>query len=213
MRGVNKSRAGAAVLLAMCSNGTTQPPRLWLEQVRIEEKAPSAAPASVLEIKLLLEAGSAPVEVHTLDCVMPRLRDASGKDVAISDWRSFAGMAPPQLPPPPQPPLASGQRHVVCRYTVIRRAEGGYHLMAPNGGADFPAGTYVITAKLDLIPTTRELWTARFRAANRPTRQPNGRKVAADPEKEAQRYAAHWGTVDTFFKGPLETPELTFTLR
>ncbi len=212
-------RRGAAVLLALCSNAATQPPRVWLEPVQIpvnaKDKAPAGAAATrVMEIKLMLEAGSAPVEVHTLSGVMPRLRDAHGKDVVLGDWRAVAGFAPPQRPPPPQPPLAPGKRHVVCSYTVVRRADGGYHLLAPYGGADLPAGSYVITAGLDLTPTTRAMWTAQFRAGvDRPTRRPDGSKASDDPEQEAQRYAAHFGTVDGFFKGRVETPELSFTLR
>ena len=210
----NKTQRGAAVLLALCSTAGTQPARVWLEPVPIQDKAPSgAAVARVMEIKLVLEAGSAPVEVHTLTGVMPRLRDAHGKEVVLGDWRAVAGFAPPQRPPPPQPPLAPGKRHVVCSYTVVRRAEGGYHLLAPYGGADVPAGSYVITAGLDLVPTTREAWTAQFRAGVRRPAQPGEPKTSDDPEREAQRYAAHFQTVDSFFKGRVETPELSFTLR
>lgn len=207
----NTTRSGAAVLLALCSSAATQPPRLWLEPVLIKDKVPTGAATSrVMEIRLVLEAGSAPVEVHTLSGVMPRLRDAQGKEVVLGDWRSVAGFAPPQRPPPPQPPLAPGKRHVVCSYTIVRRADGGYHLLAPYGGADVPAGTYVITAGLDLTPTTRELWTAQYRAGvDRPARRA---KTADDPDQEAQKYAAHWQTVDGFFKGRVEAPEISFTL-
>lgn len=209
-----KTRTGAAVLLALCSNAATQPPRLWLEPVPIKEKALAGATATpVMEIKLVLEAGSSPVEVHTLSEVMPRLRDSHGKEVGLMDWRSFAGFAPPQRPPAPLPPLAPGQRHVVCSYTVLRRTAGGYHLMAPNGGGDLPAGTYVITASLDLTPTTREMWIAQYRAGiNRPARRPRGAKTTDDAEQAAQPYAAHFQTVDSFFKGRVEAPELSFTL-
>lgn len=215
MRKLKQTGAGAAVVLALCSNAATQPPRLWLEQAHIQQGGRSSTdPAAVMEIKLVLEAGSAPVEVQTLDGVMPRLRDASGNVVGLSDWRAIAGMAPPQPPKPPQPPLAPGKRHVVCSYTVVRRPEGGYHLMAPYGGADVPRGTYVISAKLALTPTTREMWTAQLRAAGgQLARRGSGKKSPTNPEVEAEKYAAHWQTVDGFFKGLVETPELTFTLR
>lgn len=211
----NKTRNGVAVLLAVCSNAATQPPRAWLEPTRVKDQAPPGATTSrVLEIRLMLEAGSAPVEVHTLSGVMPRLRDARGNEVVLGDWRAVAGFAPPQRPPAPQPPLSPGKRHVVCSYTVVRRADGAYHLMAPYGGADLPAGTYAITAGLDLTPTTREMWVAQFRAGvDRPTRRPDGSKSTDDPEQEAQRYAAHFQAVDGFFKGRVETPVLSFTLR
>lgn len=203
------------MLLALSSNAAMPTPRIWLEQVPIHNRAPAPnAPAPVLEIKLVIEAGSAPVEVHSVDPVMPRLRDASGREVGLSDWRTFAGMAPPQPPPSPQPPLAPGGRHVLCSYTVLKRVEGGYHLMAPNGGADLPAGTYVISAALNLLPTTREAWTAQYRVAgNLPMHRPRGSKTVNDPDREADKYAAHWATVDSFFKGRVETPDLTFTLR
>lgn len=165
-----------------------------------------------MEIKLVLEAGSAPVEVQTVNGVMPRLRDAKGKEIVLGDWRAVAGFAPPLRPPPPEAPLAPGKRHVVCSYTVVRRAEGGYHLMAPYGGGDLPAGTYEITAGLDLTPTTREMWTAQYRTGvDRPTQRPQGRKTD-DAEQEAQRYAAHFQTVEGFFKGRVEAPALSFAL-
>jgi len=209
-----KTRTGAAVLLALCSNAATQPPRLWLEPVPMKEKAPAGATTTpVMEIKLVLEAGSSPVEVHTLSGVMPRLRDSQGKAVVLGDWRAMAGLAPPQRPALPLPPLAPGQRHVVCSYTVLRRAEGGYHLMVPYGGGDMPAGTYVISAGLDLLPTTREIWLAQYRAAvNRPARRSRAAHTEDDAEQAAQPYAAHFQTVDRFFKGRIETPELSFTL-
>jgi hypothetical protein len=204
----------AAVLLAVSSSGSARPPRLWLESKPVHDKAAGGAATRVLEIKLVLEAGSAPVEVHTLSGVMPRLRDASGKDVVLGDWRAVAGMAPPQPPQPPQPPLSPGQRHVVCSYTVVRRAEGGYHLLAPYGGADVPAGTYAITARLDLTPTTREQWMAQYRAASfGPLQPPGGPKAKEGPEQAADKYAAHWPTVAGFFTGRLEAPEISFTLR
>lgn len=214
MRKGNRVRNGAAVLLALCSNAATQPARIWLEQVPIQNKtATRDAPSPVLEIKLVLEAGSAPVEVHSVDPVMPRLRDAGGKEIGLGDWRNVAGLAPPQPPPLPQPPLAPGKRHVVCSYTVLRRPDGRYHLMAPFGGADMPAGTYAISAALDLMPITREAWTAQYRiAANLPMHRPSGSKTARNPEQEAEKYATHWATVASFFTGRVVTPDLTFTL-
>ena len=191
------------MLLALCSSAAAQPPRVWFESVPIRQGSPAGGDATpVLEIKLMLEAGSAPVEVHTVAPVMPRLRDAQGKDVVLGDWRAVAGMAPPQPPPPPQPALASGQRHVVCSYTVLRRAAGGYHLMAPYGGADLPAGTYTITAALDLTPTTREMWIAQMRAGAGAQPRRGDRHGAGDtPEQAAGRYAAHWQAVPGFFQG------------
>lgn len=215
MRKLKQTGAGAAVVLALCSNAATQPPRLFLEQVHLQPGAHrNTEPAAVMEIKLVLQAGSAPVETHTLVGVMPRLRDTSGNVVGLSDWRAIAGMAPPQPPPIPQPPLAPGRRHVVCSYTVLRRPDGGYHLMAPYGGGDVPRGTYVISAKLALTPTTREMWIAQLRAAGgQLARRGSGKKSPSDPDAEAEKYAAHFQTVDGFFKGLVETPELTFTLR
>lgn len=214
MRRGKRVCSAAAVLLAASSSASAQPPRLWLESKPVHDKAAGGPATRVLEIRLVLEAGSAPVEVHTLSGVMPRLRDASGNEVVLGDWRAVAGMAPPQPPQPPQPPLSPGQRHVVCSYTIVRRAEGGYHLLAPYGGADVPAGTYAITARLDLAPTTREQWLAQYRAASGgPLRQPGGPKAKPSAEQAAEKYAAHWPTVAGYFAGRLEAPELSFTLR
>lgn len=202
--------------LALAAGVTPEKPaQVFLEMERIQEKAAQGATTTrILEIRLVVQAGSAPVEVHTLEGVMPRVRGSDGKEVVLGDWRAVAGYAPPQIPPAPEAPLAPGKRHVVCRYTVVRRTDGGYNLLGPYGGADLAAGSYVMTAELDLTPTTREMWMAQFRAGlNSPTRQPGGPAPGADPEKEAQKHAAHWKAVPGFFKGHMQTPELSFTLR
>ena len=87
--------------------------------------------------------------------------------------------------------------------------------MAPNGGGDLPAGTYVITASLDLTPTTREMWIAQYRAGiNRPARRPRGAKTNDDAEQTAQPYRRPLSDRGQFLpKGRVEAPgAFSFTL-
>ena len=197
----------AAVAMTM----TPSAPRIELTRIEVPNQPASAATAQrIAEIRLtLINDGTQPVEARTHMGIVPRIIDADGKPVALSDWRNLAGYAPPAPPLPPEDPVRTGERRLLESYQVMR-TEKGYQFQGPYGAALLAAGHYRIEVALDLAPTTREIWVAAHAAAVHPGRR------AKDPQAEAQRaatqFAAHWREVSGFFRGHLAAPPFVLVL-
>lgn len=88
---------------------------------------------------------------------MPRILDAAGKPVTMSDYRSIAGYALPELPEPPAAPVRRGERRQLDSYSLMRTSNG-YQFQGPYGVAVLSSGRYRIEVELDVAPTAREAW-------------------------------------------------------
>lgn len=192
-------------LPALLASGSPMPraPRLELSVVSLPPPAwagtPQAAgiavPLQELRLRLVNE-GDRPVEAEIPEIPVPEVTDEGGKAAAFSDWRSVAGFAPPQPPRAPAPPLRPGEARQLGTYTVLRTAQG-VQLRGPHGDAPLGRGSHKVRVALALAPVTRERWMAAYRAAL-PRR-------AAEAEREAGRYAAHWREVPGYWSGRLES--------
>lgn len=185
---------------------TNQGPRLELARVdRPTSAAPGQSTQWLAEVRLtLINDGSQPVEAREHSNTVPRIFDATGKPVTMSDYRSIAGYAPPGLPEPPVAPVRRGERRQLDSYSLMRTPDG-YQFQGPYGAAVLSSGRYRIEVELDVGPTTREAWiTAHAAAVLRPGPRPK------DPRAEAVRAAAkyedHWREAPNFFQGHLKAP-------
>jgi len=159
---------------------------------------------------MLINDGTQPVEARSQSGIVPRIIDASGRPVTLTDWRSIAGYAPPRLPPPPEAPVRRGEQRLLESYSIAR-APQGYRFMGPYGDAELAPGRYRIEVALDLAPVTREAWVAAHAAAAlRPGPRPKDPK--AEAERAANQFADHFRQVPSYFRGHLEAPPLELVL-
>ncbi len=193
------------LLTALSAAGSPMPhlPRLDLAIISLPAPAwastPQAAgvavPTKELHLRLIND-GDQPVEADAPVAAVPEVLDEHGKPVAFSDRRSAGGYAPPQPPKVPGPPVRTGEARLLATYTVTQ-TEQGVRLHGPYGDALLRPGRYQVRVALVLAPITRERWIASYRAAL-PRR-------ATAAEHEAERHAAHWREVPTYWSGRLES--------